>query len=467
MVNVGIIPNKTFKINKYITLKLVENQTIIYIDGKEFRACKYLLLDVPMNQDNYIHSIRSIDEAAETLDHSFEMASFPSRPISSETEFWGHCSNLQAWAENNYDTRLLHRNLAFPLLKTLTDLGDPIAKRVFKEEIAIRLSTGIESVMTYLMSNGYLSYLNDEELEVVIRSNQSTELFVNLGRHYINDGELSKAIKILKTILKKYPHHLESSIQLVKIYIKWREFKEALQILHNILSRTPQETKALNLLIEIYYKQARFTKCIRIIEQILKRDSQNAKYLNKLAEIYFRMEKNDKAALIFKDLYLNNRYEEISVLFLTLYHLKRQDFKRVQYYYQLNPHNFDQAYWSLQKISKNKYNILIGDLYYLIGTYYEEKCHQVEKCIYYYKKAIKTNPNYLEALSSLKFRYPYLTKQNIINLDVYNTWPTDIEDALPEEDHNEYIFDSYVKNSKTWRRMMQRTNEKRKISKYP
>ena len=35
--------------------------------------------------------------------------------ITPKQEFWAHCSNLQTWNENYYDTRLIHTNLAFPL----------------------------------------------------------------------------------------------------------------------------------------------------------------------------------------------------------------------------------------------------------------------------------------------------------------------------------------------------------------
>ena len=43
---------------------------------------------------------------------------------------------MQVWAEHNYYTRLLHRDITFPLLKKLTEGGDPLARKVFKEEIA-------------------------------------------------------------------------------------------------------------------------------------------------------------------------------------------------------------------------------------------------------------------------------------------------------------------------------------------
>jgi hypothetical protein len=48
--------------------------------------------------------------------------------IPPEIRFWAHCSNLETWGENNYDTRLIHSNLAFPLLKKLTEAGDQTKK---------------------------------------------------------------------------------------------------------------------------------------------------------------------------------------------------------------------------------------------------------------------------------------------------------------------------------------------------
>ena len=62
--------------------------------------------------------------------------------ITSEQEFWGHCSNLQAWVENNYDTRLLHRSFAFPLLLRLSQINDTKAILVFRDEIINRIEEG-------------------------------------------------------------------------------------------------------------------------------------------------------------------------------------------------------------------------------------------------------------------------------------------------------------------------------------
>jgi small GTP-binding protein len=159
------IPSK-YKINEYLELRLEDAKTNIYVGGRLFNQCKHLLLDIPITNKKNYDKIESIGEVVEKLDHSMERGS--RKYNLSYIKFWGHCSNLQAWYENNYDTTILLINLAFPLLRALVEAGDPLAKRVFKEEIAIRLESGYHSVVLFLANQGYLNYLNDEELETVL-----------------------------------------------------------------------------------------------------------------------------------------------------------------------------------------------------------------------------------------------------------------------------------------------------------
>jgi len=164
----GIV-QKEFKINEKLTVKLENNRTNIYVNGRLFNQCKYLLLNISTSKIRAYDRIDSIDEAAETLDRNLERGA-PDIVISPETEFWGHCSNIQVWYENNYDTRILHRNLAFPLLKALVAANDALAKKVFKEEIALRLESGYPSVVFYLIERKYLRFLTEDELNIIIES---------------------------------------------------------------------------------------------------------------------------------------------------------------------------------------------------------------------------------------------------------------------------------------------------------
>ncbi len=148
-----------FKINEYISLKLEDERTIIYIKKMRFLQCKYLLLNIQTDEIKSLDEFESIDEAAEKLDKSQEGVGPKEVDIPPETEFWGHCSNLQVWYENNYDTRLLHSNLAFPLLKKLTEIGDPLARKVLKDEIIKRYKNGTSATKKFLIIEGFLGFL--------------------------------------------------------------------------------------------------------------------------------------------------------------------------------------------------------------------------------------------------------------------------------------------------------------------
>jgi len=196
--------SKEFKVNDYITLKLehykgyIEEfwETIIYVKGERFDQCKFLLLDIPIEEIKTFDEIESIDEAAEKLDRSLEPIHGPSGGIPPDIEFWGHCSNLQVWFENDYDSRLLHRNLAFPLLKKLIEVGDPLARKAFKEEIAKRLEKSSLVVVEYLINEDYFKYLKREEIESLLENPKSNLLknLVSLG-YIILKGRLYRREK--------------------------------------------------------------------------------------------------------------------------------------------------------------------------------------------------------------------------------------------------------------------------------
>ncbi len=161
-----------FKINDLLKLKLENGKTSIYIKDSKIIQCKYLLLNSGKenNPNSTLNSKNiSVDEQAGTLDHSLELNKNNTIEIPPETEFWAHCSNLQAWVENSYDTQVLHTNLAFPLLRKLTKYGDKLAKKVLKTEIMKRFRSGNLNVMTFLVKEGYLDrdHIDIEDSELL------------------------------------------------------------------------------------------------------------------------------------------------------------------------------------------------------------------------------------------------------------------------------------------------------------
>ncbi|MFX1476698.1 MAG: hypothetical protein ACFFCI_01075 [Promethearchaeota archaeon] len=167
---------ETFKINDLIELKLIGKETVIYINGERFNQCKYLLLN--LENGNRYKEIRSIDEAAEALNGDMERKH---SIIDPQEEFWGHCSNLQAWYDNNYDTRLLRQNLAFPLLLQLVHAGDDKAKIRLKEELILRMDEGYENTIRYILENEYLEdHFTKEELLNAIEGMENKEIAYGL-----------------------------------------------------------------------------------------------------------------------------------------------------------------------------------------------------------------------------------------------------------------------------------------------
>ncbi|MFX0102536.1 MAG: hypothetical protein ACFFCS_23415 [Candidatus Hodarchaeota archaeon] len=159
---------KEFKVNDLITLKLEGEDTVIYVNGKKFNQCKRLIIEIYLEEVEEYDDIDSIDEASKLHASIHKRKGMETEAkhveISPETEFWGHCSNLQAWVENDYNTRLLHSNLSFPLLKIIADSGDVKAKKSFESELKERLESRYLPIVLYLIRRGYLKYLTDEAL---------------------------------------------------------------------------------------------------------------------------------------------------------------------------------------------------------------------------------------------------------------------------------------------------------------
>ncbi|MBD3194829.1 MAG: hypothetical protein GF317_07235 [Candidatus Lokiarchaeota archaeon] len=246
---------KEKKINKFITLKLENGRTNIYVKNQMFRQCMYLLLNIPVDNIRDYDEIDSIDEAAEYLDRSMERDFGVRNKIKPEVEFWGHCSNIQAWVENGYDTRILHRNIAFPLLKELVRVGDPQARKVFKEEVALRASSGHSSVINFLIQERYLKVLSTDEFESIFSTINLPILNESVRRlnDLLNTDELIQTPAII------------SIINQILRYFHIKHFPIIFQKIKNSIKEQNKET----LVREIYqhYKERKNFPLIRFLNQ--------------------------------------------------------------------------------------------------------------------------------------------------------------------------------------------------------
>lgn len=235
-----------FTINKFLDLRLEYGRTNIYVNNELFLQCKYLLIEIPISEIESFEEISSINEVIDKLDKSLEVSENKDNRISPEIQFWGHCSNLQAWYENNYNNCLMHSNLAFPLLKRLTEVGDLIAKNVFKEEIAKRFEEGQLNGIQCLLYNGYLDYLKEDEKEYVLNQLNAKlfKIMVNELKGFMNFSPLNylKINNIMELVIfvdlkynKSFLLHIfeklpkdvkEKFANIVILHLNYKEFKD-------------------------------------------------------------------------------------------------------------------------------------------------------------------------------------------------------------------------------------------------
>ena len=242
---------KEFKINERLKLKLVGGQTVIYVDEKPFHQCKYLLLNLTQKDFKNFEYIESIDEAFQiynNMDKNHEKDRALIDPIS---EFIGHCSNLQAWYEYEYDLRILHSSLSIPLLKKLALLGDKKAIIRLKESISTRIASKNFNTIIFYLNEEYLALFSNEELEVMFEEwldNDIDFTFMEKRRLWypllkeMTERGISRAKQIIKNEIAK--SLIEEKNQEYR-YLLQRDFFQLLSLddLEDLYDYIPKEDK--------------------------------------------------------------------------------------------------------------------------------------------------------------------------------------------------------------------------------
>ncbi|MFW9968865.1 MAG: tetratricopeptide repeat protein [Candidatus Odinarchaeota archaeon] len=304
-----------FKVNNYITLKLEKNETVIYIDGKKFRHCKRLIINIPKDKFTNFNDIDSIDEATSIYDHflhhnkiykevNSKLELIQENPdITPEMEFLGHCSNLQVWDENDYDSRLLHSNLSFPLLKELFKAGDPKAKKLFKEEIAFRILSKYPPVLIYLFEEGYMNYLNNEEKVILLKELIKNDLdwvknellCTSLGKQFYEIKRYDKAIEFYRKAININPKYKFAWNCLGIVYKDLEQVNAALNCFKEATNIDPNNTAALNNIGIIYLLEKMTKKATEYFAKVIDIDPINTFAWSNLALIYMDLKSYNKA----------------------------------------------------------------------------------------------------------------------------------------------------------------------------
>jgi hypothetical protein len=260
----------------------------------------------PNNASNF-EDVTSIDEAERILDKSLEEKGLEEYDICPEEEFWAHCSNLDAWAKHKYDTRLLHRSLAFPILKALTDAGDQVAKAVFKEEIIKRFESGHKNVVRYLIRGGYVRKYAKKELLEAFLENEEVFILKKLQTLSKSDMEIAEEIDIFYEVspysvkfdknklsglelrhrsLKRFPLEITKLVSLKKLFLDVNTIRSIpseiwqlknlreMNLAGNLLETLPSEIGSLKFLEQLSLNSNKFKVFPEVLTEL-----KNLKYL--------------------------------------------------------------------------------------------------------------------------------------------------------------------------------------------
>jgi len=150
------------QVNKFLEVVYDEqaSRARVIVDGKPFLHCSFIVADIASTN----HDIQSIDDLAQYQDARILEGRNVREYLTPAEEVFAHASNLQAWAEYGYDTRLLHSNIAFPLLKELASAGDDIAARVLPAEVDARLRDGNTDTRNFIIEQ-YGEMLNNDSIK--------------------------------------------------------------------------------------------------------------------------------------------------------------------------------------------------------------------------------------------------------------------------------------------------------------
>ena len=281
-------PSIKFKLNDFLTVWFKCGKTVIYVKGEQFNSCKYLLMNVPLSD---INDFESIDQASEFYDKQLETEITPKEiGLTPEEEFKGHCSNLQVWAENNYDTCLLHKNLAFPLLKKLSSVGDPVAKEALGQEIVERFKSRSTSVQIFLIQEGLLSFLKDDCVDNLFQFVVDKQVFSCFARYYGSLQNLSLVIKALNFLVQADPINYLNNMTLAYGYLKNNDTKNAILMFRKLLTLYPNDEKSLFFLAHLYMFEGKMNKAKKTLGRAKNSKFKFAKYKN-LSELNRGMHK--------------------------------------------------------------------------------------------------------------------------------------------------------------------------------
>lgn len=244
-----------------------------------------------------------------------------------------------------------------------------------------------------------------------------------LGSAYAQNKEYEKSIEIFQALAKKEPNEIEYKFSLYESYYGQKQFSKCIDILDDIertsapnpeiyyqryavytnlrkydlaekaliesIEAFPDDHRALFALNEFYGIRKQHQKMIDFLERIIATnpDSGSANLL--LAEYYLKQNKVEKAETLLEKVYSNPEVDVTYKRYFLLDNFVDSPLipKKLAEKLALIVSNIDE--------SDGFFNLFLGNIY--------DNAGDIEKTLYYYKKAIENNKNNKETLTRIAF----------------------------------------------------------------
>ena len=177
------------KINPYLDVRLIRKNAIVYVKNKKAFP---ILLSFFMDSSENNLTFNSYDERSDFYKRTGKKRnSHKEMAIDAYQHFQMVCFMLRQWYKHNYNTQLLPKEVAFPLLKELSVVGASNAN--LSHEIKKRFAELLPSVQMYLIQENYWDYLNQKDQDELMELGINWQVLYELERYYRHKNDKVRA----------------------------------------------------------------------------------------------------------------------------------------------------------------------------------------------------------------------------------------------------------------------------------
>ena len=174
-----IKPTAVYELNENIVLKLILDKTLIFVCGDLFITCQKTIIALAPTEFKDYDDFYEIDDIIdyyreeETKNKEWKEQGVS---ISPEEEFWVHCSNMQAWVDSGYNSRVLSKSVSFPILIELSKREYSQFTAFLKEDLVQRIQSGSYNAIEYFMQEDFYRFFTQDEFFELLLCPEETEI---------------------------------------------------------------------------------------------------------------------------------------------------------------------------------------------------------------------------------------------------------------------------------------------------